>query len=794
MNQQHSSASTNPVKRLKTYRVSSALHTALILMLAVIGVLILVAGHQYQLLEKRIETISSEIIPLITASNNLTKISKDLSAKTNALPLSSNTNQLRSRAAFLNLTSERLRETLEDVSQRYANKSQFRSLLEVHRQLQKNNSQLANTIHQRMELSASQEEMPNTVDVAETSITQKIFEDMTGLQSSGISPQKKVLLDQHYAKLMMTFHRMIEILNSIGYSESMNDLTQLESRYASLTRKVATLTNQANQLSSQRKFTEALSSFAQHRQEVHDLIELHKRIIETLSEEKWLIQVNNRLASQFSAITAAIVADSNHQAESSRQSFELQLASAKTIIFQISIFGLVIAISTAWYLGRARITKPLMNLLSATRAIERGDPAASASERGVGEIGLLARSFNQMAKKVQQRERELDELHRLLEQVQNSISSALITVDKDAKTLLWNNPAAKICDLDDDNLQGISVDTAWAFLKPSKGSIQEVIATQKATYYTRIRWQIDGIWCELDIMVFPLQTEDFRGAVIRIDDVTERLQMEEAIVQNEKMLSVGGLAAGMAHEINNPLAGMMQTANVIQHRLADKDMPANQRAANDAGTNMDAIHTFMQNRNVLSMIASIRETGQRAAEIVDNMLSFARKGSSAIALYDVTELLDKAVDLATTDYDLKEQYDFKAIKITREYEPNLPSIPCEGAKIQQVLLNILRNGAQAMQEAGGKEPNFTLRAINNAKQNRIRIEIEDNGPGIEEAIRKRIFEPFFTTKSIGIGTGLGLSVSYFIITENHNGEMLVESTPGMGACFIISLPVKQPEI
>ncbi|MBW1783998.1 MAG: histidine kinase, partial [Deltaproteobacteria bacterium] len=110
-------------------------------------------------------------------------------------------------------------------------------------------------------------------------------------------------------------------------------------------------------------------------------------------------------------------------------------------------------------------------------------------------------------------------------------------------------------------------------------------------------------------------------------------------------------------------------------------------------------------------------------------------------------------------------------------------------KIQQVFLNMLRNSAEAMQETKGmgRNPRFILRVMDQGEW--VRIEIEDNGPGMDEATRKRVFEPFFTTKGPGEGTGLGLSVSYFIITEEHGGTVTVESSPGAGVTFIIQLPV-----
>lgn len=273
-------------------------------------------------------------------------------------------------------------------------------------------------------------------------------------------------------------------------------------------------------------------------------------------------------------------------------------------------------------------------------------------------------------------------------------------------------------------------------------------------------------------------------------DITDRKRMEEIMVQNEKLLSVGGLAAGMAHEINNPLAGMIQTAEVMGKRLrAQPRIRANEKAALELGTSMETIEAFMDAREIPRMLTAIRESGQRVAEIVSNMLSFARKSDAVVSFHDIGQLLDKTLELATTDYDLKKNYDFKKIKIKKEYDPDLPPVPCESAKIQQVLLNIFRNGAQAMQTAGIENPTFTIRTSLDRSRGKVCMEIRDNGPGMDEHEQKRIFEPFYTTKPVGLGTGLGLSVSYFIIVENHNGEMRVESRPGQGANFFILLPV-----
>lgn len=140
------------------------------------------------------------------------------------------------------------------------------------------------------------------------------------------------------------------------------------------------------------------------------------------------------------------------------------------------------------------------------------------------------------------------------------------------------------------------------------------------------------------------------------------------------------------------------------------------------------------------------------------------------------------------DFDLKKKYDFNSIEIVRKYEEPVPGVLCESGKIQQVVINILRNGAEAMSEIQ-RDPQFILRIIHDKTANMVKIEIEDNGPGMSDEVSRRIFEPFYTTKKVGEGTGLGLSVSYFIITENHRGQMRVHSEPGRGTTFVIALPV-----
>ncbi|WP_243361088.1 sensor histidine kinase [Fundidesulfovibrio terrae] len=273
-----------------------------------------------------------------------------------------------------------------------------------------------------------------------------------------------------------------------------------------------------------------------------------------------------------------------------------------------------------------------------------------------------------------------------------------------------------------------------------------------------------------------------------IEDLTERTRIQEMMVQTEKMLSVGGLAAGMAHEINNPLASILQALQVINRRLSP-DLPANVKAAEAAGLDLDALKVYMKSRNLNEFLAGMQEAGERAARIVRNMLGFSRKSGGEFLPCDLEELLDRTVELAGGDYDLKKQFDFRQIEIVREYLPDMEKVECQPMEIEQVFFNIIKNAAQALKERStqGASPRITLRA--RTEGGYAVAEIEDNGPGMSEEIRKRIFEPFYTTKDIGVGTGLGLSVAFFIVSENHRGSITVESEPGRGARFIVKLPL-----
>jgi PAS domain S-box-containing protein len=387
-------------------------------------------------------------------------------------------------------------------------------------------------------------------------------------------------------------------------------------------------------------------------------------------------------------------------------------------------------------------------------------------------------------------EEEMRRLRNYLANIIDSMPSMLMGVDDEGRITQWNLAAQKKTGVTPEEARGRPLEEVLPWMGLEMRKVRQAIHDRSVQTEPKTPRQVAGEMRYEDVTVYPLASNGEEGAVIRVDDVTERVRIEEMMVQSEKMLSVGGLAAGMAHEINNPLGAILQAAQNVLRRVSP-DLEVNRRAAEGCGTTLEALRQYLEKREILVFLEDIRESGERAAEIVSNMLSFSRKPLGNESTEDLADLLDRTIVLAASDYDLKKRYDFRRIEIVREYEPEIPPVVCQGSKIQQVFLNILRNGAEAMGEVNDprKKPRFILRMLRDGEM--VRVEIEDNGPGMDDDRRRRVFEPFYTTKDPGVGTGLGMSVSYFIVTEEHGGSLEVDSQPGVGTRFIIRLPVER---
>ncbi|MBN1155889.1 HAMP domain-containing protein [candidate division KSB1 bacterium] len=239
----------------------------------------------------------------------------------------------------------------------------------------------------------------------------------------------------------------------------------------------------------------------------------------------------------------------------------------------------------------------------------------------------------------------------------------------------------------------------------------------------------------------------------KVKSRTEELQnIQNKIMQTECLASIGQLAAGVAHEINNPLGGILVLSSLTIENLTEDD----------------------PNRKNLEEI--VKQT-IRCRDIVKSLLEFSRQADAKLSRINIISVLDHTLTL------LENQQIFNQITIKKIYDKDVPLVEVDESQFQQVFTNIILNAVQAMNYQGILE----LKIIYNKESKIIKISIEDNGKGIPREIIDKIFEPFFTTKKVGEGTGLGLSIAYGIVTK-HNGRMYVNSEVGLGSTFTIELP------
>ncbi len=386
---------------------------------------------------------------------------------------------------------------------------------------------------------------------------------------------------------------------------------------------------------------------------------------------------------------------------------------------------------------------------------------------------------------------EIQRMRAFLKNIIDSMPSVLVGVDSRGQVTQWNRSAEQKTGISPDEAIGKDLQALFPELAGQAANIQEAILRQQPVHTERLAIKQEGETRYVEVMIYPLLSNDDKGAVIRMDDITERIRIEQMMVQTEKMLSVGGLAAGMAHEINNPLSIILQSAQNILRRFS-RTLPANRAEAAELGLDLDLLQDYLAARKISGFLEGIVDAGSRASRIVADMLAFSRRSSAEFLPNHLDEMLETVIRLADNDYDLKKNFDFRQIELVREYDAELAGVCCDRSQIEQVFLNLLKNAAHAMTMAQTPTPRrIILRTWKDADD--AVVEVEDNGPGMDETTRQRAFEPFFTTKEAGIGTGLGLSVSYFIITEQHKGSIRVSSKPGKGSRFTIRLPIKGTE-
>lgn len=358
----------------------------------------------------------------------------------------------------------------------------------------------------------------------------------------------------------------------------------------------------------------------------------------------------------------------------------------------------------------------------------------------------------------QERAAELTLLKEFNESIIESINVGLLAVDLDGCVTRLNSAIEHILDLRRDAAIGKRVedlfsedfaDTLHQVLGKDGWRLREIRNIYKLHTATLANRSL-----VLNIALAPLQDgQGQTGALVVVEDVTTRISLEEQLQQREKLSSIGLLAAGVAHEVNTPLTGVSSYTQMLLGMLNENDPK----------------HALLQ---------KVRTQAERATNIVNNLLNFSRTGSATeFAEINIARVLDDTLQL------LEPQLRRNQIEIVRSYDPDAPQAYANAGKLQQVFTNLILNARDASPDGG----RITIATSTDVDDGSLVVEISDTGIGIAPENVAKIYDPFYTTKGVGQGTGLGLAVSYGIVQE-HAGHMSVDSTPGRGTTFRITLP------
>ncbi|HVF89581.1 MAG TPA: ATP-binding protein [Blastocatellia bacterium] len=351
---------------------------------------------------------------------------------------------------------------------------------------------------------------------------------------------------------------------------------------------------------------------------------------------------------------------------------------------------------------------------------------------------------------------ELARLKEFSENIIESVNVGILVVDFDGRITTWNSALEEIFGIARERALRRSI--REIFDQDLIGTMQNVIgqdawALRDARHIYKYNAAAeDGRPLTLNISLAPFEAARgvVTGTLVVVENVTERAQLEQQLLQREKLSSIGLLAAGVAHEVNTPLAGISSYAQMLLQQIPDADPK----------------HKLLEKIHVQTL---------RASGIVNNLLNFSRTGDSQFREFELNRVLEDTLQL------LEPQLRNTEIEIVKNFTEELPAAYGSASKLQQVFMNLILNARDAM--SGGGRLTLQTRLVETS----LVVDFRDTGQGIEPENIARIYDPFFTTKEVGQGTGLGLALSYGIIQE-HGGRIFVESRPGEGAHFTIKLP------
>ncbi len=337
----------------------------------------------------------------------------------------------------------------------------------------------------------------------------------------------------------------------------------------------------------------------------------------------------------------------------------------------------------------------------------------------------------------------------LIDQIIATIPNAVLVINKDTEVLLANDTFYRTFGLTKEDIENRPI-TEAVRVKDFQDALTGLIKTKQKSLSFEFRYQLQDVTRIFAAGIVKMENQRY---LVFMNDITEEREKQERLYLTDRLASVGEMASGVAHELNNPLTSIIGLSGL----LTKQEMHPEQRE------DLLAIHT----------------EAQRCAAIVKNLLTFARKHAPKREPLQITRILDDVLQLRA--YEQRGQN----ITVETDLAPDLPDVLADYFQMQQVFLNIILNAETAMVDANGRG---TLKITGQRVNGHVDIAFEDDGPGISKENLGLIFNPFFTTKEVGKGTGLGLSISYGIVAS-HGGKIYAKGPSDKGATFVIELPV-----